>query len=161
MHWFEVIGKVLQDSAVLQENVYNIDETGIMLFKLNTIKVLIGKDNKRGYRGARVKRTTITAIECVSAVGRSLNPMIIWPAATHRANWITYLTPGWYYAYSDSGYTDSYIDLGQLTGFPNPWYKKGSGKATSVTTRAYKILFKSSTGLSLTNDVFSNRRANA
>ena len=111
VHWFEVIGKILQDSTVLQENVYNMDETGIMLSKLNSIKVLVGKDNKRGYRGARVKRTTITAIECVSAVGRYLNPMIIWPAATHRANWITYPTPGWHYTYSDTGYTDSYISL--------------------------------------------------
>lgn len=64
---------------MLQENVYNIDETGIMLPKLNSIKVLVGKDNKRGYRGVRVKRTTITAI--------------------------------WHYAYSDTGYTDSYISL--------------------------------------------------
>ena len=54
-HWFEVIGKVLQDPAILQENVYNIDETGIMLSKLNSVKVLVSKDNQRGYRGARVK----------------------------------------------------------------------------------------------------------
>lgn len=37
----------------------------------------------RSPKGARVKRTTITAIECVSAVGRYLNPMIIYPASTH------------------------------------------------------------------------------
>ena len=111
VHWFEVIGKVLRDPAVLQENVYNMDETGIMLSKLNSVKVLVGRDNKRGYRGARIKRTTVTAIECVSAVGRYLKPMIIWPASTHRANWVTHPTPGWHYAYSDSGYTDSYISL--------------------------------------------------
>jgi len=46
VHWFKVIGKVLQDPAVLQENVYNMDETGIMLSKLNSVKVLVGKDNK-------------------------------------------------------------------------------------------------------------------
>ena len=71
---------------MLQENIYNIDETGIMLSKLNTVKVLIGKDNKRGYRSARIKRTTITAIKYVNIVGKALNPMIIWLAAIHRAN---------------------------------------------------------------------------
>jgi len=111
VHWFEVIEKVLTNPDVLQENVYNMDETGIMLSKLNSVRVLVGKDSKRGYRGARVKRTTITAIECVSGDGRYLNPMIIWPASTHRANWVTHPTPGWYYARSDSGYTDSYISL--------------------------------------------------
>jgi hypothetical protein len=37
--------------------------------------------------------------------------MIIWPASTHRANWITHPTPGWHYVYSDSGYRDSFISL--------------------------------------------------
>ena len=46
VHWFEVIGKVLQDSTVLQEYVYNMNKTGIMLSKLNSIKFLVGKDNK-------------------------------------------------------------------------------------------------------------------
>ena len=79
VHWFEVIEKVLKDPDVLQENVYNMDETGTMLSKLNSVKVLVGKENKRGYRGARVKRTTITVIECVSGDGRYLNPMISGP----------------------------------------------------------------------------------
>ena len=132
VHWFKVIGKVLQDSDVLQENVYNMDETGIMLSKLSSIKVLVGTDNKRGYRGARVKRTTITAIECVSAVGRYLNPMIIWPAATHRANWITYPTPEWHYAYSDTGYTDSYISLQWLKLVFDPQTKERANQKPRV-----------------------------
>ncbi|KAM3423207.1 hypothetical protein BST61_g657 [Cercospora zeina] len=111
VQWFDVIAKVLDDPVVLQENVYNMDETGVMLCKLNSIKVLVGKDNQRGYRGARMKRTTITAVECVSGDGRCLNPMIIWPASTHRSNWSTHPTPGWHYAFSDSGYTDAYLSL--------------------------------------------------
>jgi hypothetical protein len=111
IHWFEAINKVLEDPDVLQENVYNMDETGVMLSKPNSIKVLVSKDNPQGYRGARVKRTTVTAIECVSGDGKHLDPMIIWPASTHRANWITHPTPGWHFAYSDKGYTDSFLSL--------------------------------------------------
>jgi hypothetical protein len=112
-HWFEVIGQTIQDPAnvILPENVYNMDETGVMLSMLGSVKVLIGKDDLRKYRGARVKRTVVTAIECISGDGRCLDPMVIWPASTHRADWTTYLTPGWYYACSESGYTDSYISL--------------------------------------------------
>ena len=69
------------------------------------------KDDPRDYRGAGVKRTMVTAIECVSANGRSLLPMIIWPATTHRSNWTTFPTPGWHYACPESGYTDSKISL--------------------------------------------------
>jgi hypothetical protein len=81
-----VIGRVLQDPAVRPENVYNMDETGVMLCILSSIKVLVSKDDPRDYRGVGVKRITVTAIECISANGRSLLPMIIWPATTHRSN---------------------------------------------------------------------------
>ena len=111
VEWFEVISKVLQDPAVLPENIYNMDETGVMLSKLGSVKVLVGKDDLRDYRGAGVKRTMVTAIECISADGRSLLPLIIWPAATHRSNWTTYPTPGWHYGHSENGYNDSKISL--------------------------------------------------
>jgi hypothetical protein len=103
-----------------------------MLSKLNSVKVLVGKDNKRGYRGARVKRTSITAIECVSAVGRYLNPMVIWPASTHRANWVTHPTPGWHYAYSDKGYTDSYLSLQWLKLVFDPQTKEQANQKPRV-----------------------------
>jgi hypothetical protein len=54
-HWFEVIGRVLRDPTILAENVYNMDETGVMLLMLSSVKVLVGKDDTRKYRGARIK----------------------------------------------------------------------------------------------------------
>jgi hypothetical protein len=108
----------------LTEYVYNMDETGVMLSMLGSVKVLVGKDDKRKYRGARVKRTTVTAIECISGDGRYLHPMIIWPATTHRSNWITYPTPGWQYACSESGYTDSHISLEWLKRIFDPETKE-------------------------------------
>ena len=71
-HCFEVVKKVLQDPAILPENVYNMDETGVMLCMLGSIQVLVSKDDPRDYRGAGIKRTMVTAIECISANGRSL-----------------------------------------------------------------------------------------
>jgi hypothetical protein len=62
-----------------------------------------------------VKRTMVAAIECVSADGRALLSLIIWPASTHRSNWTTHKTPEWHYAHSENGYTDSKISLDWLT----------------------------------------------
>ena len=73
-HWYDVIGNVLQDPAILAENVYNMDETRVMLSMLGAVKVLVGSNDTRGYRGARVKRTTVTAIEYISSDGRYLQP---------------------------------------------------------------------------------------
>lgn len=85
IHWFEVIGRVLQDPTILPKNVYNMDESGVMLSMPSSVKVLIGKNNIRDYRGARIKRTTVTAIECISADGRYLTLIIIWSATSIEA----------------------------------------------------------------------------
>jgi hypothetical protein len=78
-----VIRPILHELDILLENVYNIDEIRVILSILNSIKVLVGKDDIRGYRGARVKWTIITTIKYISADGRYLNPIIIWPASTY------------------------------------------------------------------------------
>ena len=88
-----------------------MDETGILLSVLGSAKVLVGRDDLRDYRGAAVQRTLITAIECISADGRSLPPLVIWPAAAHRSNWTTRPTPTWHFACSETGYTDSLVSL--------------------------------------------------
>jgi hypothetical protein len=70
------------------------NKTGVMLSMLNSLKVLVGKDDPRSYRGVGIKRTMVIAVECISTDGRSLLLMIIWPAITHRSNWTTYPTSG-------------------------------------------------------------------
>jgi hypothetical protein len=111
INWFTVIGKELTSPIVFAENIYNMDKTGVLLSILNSLKVLIGRHKLKTHRGAGVKRILITAIECISVDGRSLYPLIIWPTAIHRSTWTTHPTPGWYYSYSDSGYTDAAISL--------------------------------------------------
>jgi hypothetical protein len=54
-----------------------MDETRVMLSMLGSVKVLVGKDDKRNYKGTRVKQTLVTMIECISADSRYLDPMII------------------------------------------------------------------------------------
>jgi DDE superfamily endonuclease len=109
--WFTVIEKELQDPAILPENVYNMDEAGTILSRLTFRKVLMHKDDLRRCRGAGAKRTLVTAIECMSADGRCLNPLIIWPTSTLRSDWTTHETPNWHVGCSPSGYSNSDIVL--------------------------------------------------
>ncbi|KAF1973619.1 hypothetical protein BU23DRAFT_127511 [Bimuria novae-zelandiae CBS 107.79] len=52
-----------------------MDETGVMLSMLGSVKVLVGKDDVRGYRGAGVKRTMVTAVSCNTEL--RINVMIL------------------------------------------------------------------------------------
>jgi hypothetical protein len=72
---------VLQRPDIMQQNVYKTDEIGVMLSKLGSVKVLVGRHDTRDYRGVRVER--VTAVECISADGRYLKPIMIRPASTH------------------------------------------------------------------------------
>jgi hypothetical protein len=72
-----MIERVLYNLAILAENIYNIDKTRVMLSMLSSIKVLLDKDDKQNYKGARVKRIIVTAIKCISANSRYLNLIII------------------------------------------------------------------------------------
>ena len=62
-------------------------------------------------------------IECISADFRALLPLVIWPASTHWANWMTYPTPGWHYGVQENGYTDTAISLKWLIEVFNPQTK--------------------------------------
>lgn len=111
VEWFAIVSQELVNKEILPENVYNMDETGTQLSVLSSLKVLVQQSDLRSHRGIGVKRTMITAIECISADGRSLDPLIIWPAATHRSTWMTHVQAGWHFACSKSGYTDTAISL--------------------------------------------------
>jgi hypothetical protein len=77
VEWFSVIGKELASLTILTKNIYNIDKTGVLLSILNSLKVLVGKNELKTYRGAGVKRTLIIAIEYISVDGQYLYPLII------------------------------------------------------------------------------------
>jgi hypothetical protein len=61
--------------------VYNTNETGVMLRVLRSLKVLVDRDELRAARSSYMQRILNTAVECISADGRTLPLLFIWPAA--------------------------------------------------------------------------------
>jgi hypothetical protein len=61
-HWFEVIGEQLSKSDVLPANVYNMDETGVILGRAATFKMLVCRQKSQRTRGTGQKRILITAV---------------------------------------------------------------------------------------------------
>jgi hypothetical protein len=72
-----VIRRVLKDLAISEGNIYNRNETSIILSMLGTVKVLVGKDDMQDYRDACVKRTLVTVVECISRNSRYIHSIII------------------------------------------------------------------------------------
>jgi hypothetical protein len=93
------------------------------LCMLGSLKVLAGKDVQQKDRGARVDRTKVRAVKCISADGRYLDFIITWAATIHRSNWTTIFIPGCYYAYNESGYPDPNISLQRFKRVFDPEFK--------------------------------------
>lgn len=115
IHWFEMIDKILQNPAIVAKNVYNMNEIEIMLSMPGSVKVLIDKNDRRDYRNARIKRTTMIAIECINADDRYLKSMIIWSIIIYRSNWIIFFILEWQYACFEFEYIDFKINLKWFT----------------------------------------------
>jgi hypothetical protein len=64
-----------------------MDETGVLLSVLNSLKFLVGRNELKTYKGAGVKHTFITAIECISADGHSpSNYLVCYYTSEHWDN---------------------------------------------------------------------------
>jgi hypothetical protein len=67
MQCFGVVGKELHNAAIIPENVYNIDETGVRLSVPNSLEVLVSEEDILNCGGAGVGRTSIPVIEFVDS----------------------------------------------------------------------------------------------
>ena len=54
-----------------------MNEAETMLFISDFVKVIVNKNDIRNYKDARIKRTTMIAIECISVDDEYLTFMII------------------------------------------------------------------------------------
>lgn len=115
-----------------------MNETGILISDLTTMKALVSRGDAQSRRGVGLRRTMITAVECISADGRCLPPLIIWPGKTIQSTWISHDTPDWHYACSDEGYMNSKIDLHWVKNVFDPATKnRAAGKPRLLVTDGF------------------------
>ncbi|PMD67455.1 uncharacterized protein K444DRAFT_515379, partial [Hyaloscypha bicolor E] len=74
---FKVIRKILEDPAIFLENIYNINKTGIILYILGSIKILINKNNLQNYKDISIKYIIVTIIKYINTNNKSLLLIII------------------------------------------------------------------------------------
>ena len=114
--WFDLFQSIMAHSSIVSSNVYNMDETGVMLGMLKSTRVLTASDNVKKHRSAPQNRELVTAVECIAVDGFVLKPMIIMKAKSLRDAWYSHEgTTNWHFAVSKNGYTDSILTYKWLT----------------------------------------------
>ncbi|KAF7139767.1 hypothetical protein CNMCM5793_008095 [Aspergillus hiratsukae] len=126
--WFNVVQNTIVKYGILEQDIYNFDETGFQMGVASTAKVITASR----HRNSRVQaiqpgnREWVTVIESINASGWSLPPMIIFSGKVHQSQLYQDIDPEWLIGLSDNGWTNN--ELGLL------WLEKVFEKHTAQRT---------------------------
>src|SRR5450432_953245 len=93
-NWFQLFHDVVKEYDIDSNDIYNMDEKGIMMGVIKKVKVLVSKYEKKNYMTQDGSREWVTLIECVSLGGKVLNLWIIFKGKQQQKAWYIALKAG-------------------------------------------------------------------
>jgi hypothetical protein len=126
--WFKLVGDTIAKYGVIEDDIFNFDETGFQMGVISTSKVITTSDRKgRPRTNQPGNRKWVTTIEAINAKGWAIPPFIIFDGKLHQSTWYqTGIPPTWRIALSDNGWTNDKLGLEWIQHFhENTKYCKG------------------------------------
>jgi hypothetical protein len=131
--WFLLVRNTIAKYGIVDEDIYNFDETGFQMGVITTSKVVTSAEAERTDAIQPGNREWVTVIESVNSTGWVLPPMIIFKAKLHQKSWYDNLPLDWRIGVSDNGWTTDLLGL--------EWLEKHFGPQTeSRTVGRYRLL---------------------
>ena len=123
-NYFELVQKKIAQYQYAPENIYNMDEKGFLIGKLQKTKRIFSRAWKEQGKLQGIaqdgSRTWITLVACICADGSALSPALIYPAVSGNLqdSWLDDYDPadGTYFASSTTGWTNNGLAISWLTG---------------------------------------------
>ncbi len=114
--WFAEMGTILDRNRYKPENIFNMDETGHGIGTTQSTRCLVIRDaesgkgkGKKATKGTLGRQEWVTTVECVSAAGKSLPPLVIFKATgSFNTRWLPEQleVQGWSGTTSNTGWTN-------------------------------------------------------
>ena len=117
--WFRLVQNTVAKYGILDEDIYNFDETGFQMGVISTAKVVTSAERDRTVSLQPGNREWVTTIESINATGWVLPPMIILKGVMHQLSW--YESIPWRIRVSDNGWTTDELGLAWLKKVFNPY----------------------------------------
>jgi hypothetical protein len=104
--WFEAVTELCLQYQYTPDRIYNMDESGFAVGDSQSSRALVNIREQSSWKVINGRQEWITAIECVSAAGVAIPPLIIFKAKHTNTAWIPQDTPpDWRFSTSNSGWT--------------------------------------------------------
>jgi hypothetical protein len=106
-NWFSLVQNTIAKYGILEQDIYNFDETGFQMGVASTAKVITSSHHST----SRVRalqpgnREWVTVIESINASGWALPPMIIFAGKVHQSTWYQDTPDDWTIGLSENGWT--------------------------------------------------------
>jgi hypothetical protein len=131
--WFKLVEETCLAYGILDDDVYNFDETGFMMGVAATSKVVTSIETVgRAVALQPGNMDWVTTIEGINASGWCLPPFMILSGKLHQAAWYQHLPPDWVVAVSDNGWTTDELGV--------EWVKHFDRHTASRTRGVYRLL---------------------
>jgi len=106
--WFDAVTDLYIQHQYPPERIYNMDESGFAVGASQSSRALVNIREKSSWKVIKGRQEWITAIECVSAAGFAVPPLLIFKAEYTNTSWIPAGAPlDWRFSTSNSGWTSN------------------------------------------------------
>ena len=85
--FYEMLGDIMKEYNIPQENVYNMDEKGVQLGVGGRVLALVDWDQKSVKHVEDGNRKLVMIIECVAADGSSIWPSVVFNGVRRNSEW--------------------------------------------------------------------------
>ncbi|EDN05075.1 conserved hypothetical protein [Histoplasma mississippiense (nom. inval.)] len=114
--WFRLVQNTIAKYGILDDDIYNFDETGFQMRVIGTARVITGSERAGNSKLVQPgDREWVTVIAGINATGWALRTMIILKGKMHQSCW--YETEGlpsdWVIGVSENGWTTDQLVYGQ------------------------------------------------
>jgi hypothetical protein len=104
--WFDAVTELRLQHKYTPERIYNMDESGFAVGESQSSRALVNIREMSSWKVVPGRQQWITAIECISAGGSALPPLLIFKAKHTNTGWIPTSAPrDWRFSTSNSGWT--------------------------------------------------------
>jgi hypothetical protein len=131
--WFRLVHNIVIKYGIIDDNIYNFDETGFMMGMISSGIVVTTSDDLQKTRLTQPgNREWATVIQGVNATGWTLPPFIILAARYLQKPWFDEILPDWRITITDNGWTNNEVGI--------QWIKHFDQYTASRTKGVYRLL---------------------
>jgi hypothetical protein len=106
--WFDAYNKIVQQEKILQENTYNMDESGFSIRTIELTCTILDSNLRTKYQAHPGRQEWVSVVECICGDRTSISPLVIFKGKNVLQGWIpNEVLDSWYFSANTKGWTSN------------------------------------------------------